>query len=152
ASDYIDVLDSHGDRHRYAIVWQTISVNSSFGQSGVTEWSNTVQVVQEIDLPDGTKYQFTYDQGTTAGHYGVMTGMTLPTTGQVSYTYTTFADAYGNRYRRVTGRTTSGTGITSGTWSYTPQVLTSCAVGGVNCTQKVTVTNPSADATVYTFN
>jgi RHS repeat-associated protein len=152
SSDYIDVLNSHGDRHRYTVVWQTIGVNTNFGQVGVAEWSNTIQVIQEIDLPDGTKYQFTYDQGTTSGHYGVLTSMTLPTGGQISYSYTTFPDSYSNRYRRINGRTTSGAGITGGTWSYIPLVLTTCPVGQVNCGQKVTVTTPSNDATVYTFN
>src|SRR6266852_5046823 len=151
-SDYVDVLDSHGDRHRYTVVWETINVNTNFGQLYTTEYSGTISVIQEIDLPDGTKYQFSYDQGTSAGHFGSLTGMTLPTGGQIAYSYTTFADSYGLRYRRISGRTTSGTGITGGTWFYTPQVIRTCTSAGVHCQQKVTLTTPGGNDTVYTFN
>jgi RHS repeat-associated protein len=151
-SDYVDVSDSHGDRHRYTVVWQSIDVNTNFSELNFIEYSGTISVIQEIDLPDGTKYQFAYDSGTTAGHYGTLTSMTLPTGGQVIYTYTTFADSWGSKYRWLNGRTTSGTGITGGNWSYVPQVITTCPPPTVNCGQKVTVTTPSNDSTVYTFN
>ncbi len=151
-SDYVDVLDSHGDTHRYTVVWETINVNTNFADGITAEYSGTISVLQEIDLPDGTKYQFNYDSGTTSGHYGTLTSMTLPTGGLITYSYTTFADSYGNRYRRISGRTTSGTGITGGTWSYTPQVITTCPGSGTNCQQKVTLTTPGGNDTVYTFN
>ncbi len=70
-----DVLDSRGSTQRYTVIFQTISVNTNFLQPNTTEYSGTLTVVQEIDLPDGTKYQFTYDSGTTPGHFGTMTSM-----------------------------------------------------------------------------
>ena len=71
--------------------------------------------------------------------------MTLRTGGQVQYGYTNFADTYGNINRWLSSRTASGT------WSYTPLVLTSCARGTTGCQQQVTFSKPSGDQTVYTF-
>ncbi|MGB7023091.1 MAG: hypothetical protein WBD73_04765, partial [Candidatus Acidiferrales bacterium] len=39
----------------------------------------------------------------------------------------------------------------SGTWTYSPQVISTCSSTQVGCQQKVTVTKPSRDYTVYTF-
>src|SRR6266568_1364805 len=146
-----DVLDSRGSTQRYTVIFQTISVNTNFLQPNTTEYSGTLTVVQEIDLPDGTKYQFTYDSGTTPGHFGTMTSMTLPTGGQISYGYANFADVYNNRSLWLSSRSTSGPGITSGTWFYTPQVVPGCAPTFQNCQHKVTLTTPGNDDTVYTF-
>jgi len=124
----------------------TISVSTNFGVSGVSEYSGMITVVTEIDLPDGTKYSFGYDSGTTAGHYGLLTSMTLPTGGNITYSWTLFTDSYGKTYRWISGRTTP-----DGSWTYTPQVVTSCTSGQVDCQQKVTVLRPSGDNEVYTF-
>lgn len=122
-------------------LWANVNAATSFGVSGVTEFSGTVYVIQTITLPDGTHtYQFGYDS------YGELSSMTLPTGGQVTFTYTNFTDGYGNVNRWVTGYTADG-----GTWSYTPKVLTTCPSGGQNCKQQVTVTKPSGDSAVYTF-
>ncbi len=47
-----------------------------------------MEAISSITLPDGRTYQFSYDQGSSPGHYGTMTGMTLPTGGQVNFSYT----------------------------------------------------------------
>jgi RHS repeat-associated protein len=138
-----DVLNSQGTSSRYTITTQSISVKSSFGQSGFTEYTGSITVVQSILLPDSTTYQFSYDSGTTAGHYGTLTGITLPTGGPISYGYTTYLDSQGSKYRWVSSRSSGG-----GNWSYTPAIVTSCALG---CQQKVTVLRPSGDNTIYVF-
>jgi YD repeat-containing protein len=71
--------------------------------------------------------------------------MTLRTGGQVQYGYTNFSDAYGNINRWLNSRTASGT------WSYTPLVLTTCTPGTTGCQQQVTMSKPSGDQIVYTF-
>jgi len=147
SNDTITVLDAQGGTQSYTVVWETINVNTNFGV--YTQYFGTISVIQEIDLPDGTKYQFSYDSGTSAGHYGLLTSMILPTGGTISYSYTNFTDAMGMIYRWISGRTTSGTGITGGTWSYTPAVISSCSSA---CTQQVKVTTPSGDDSVYSFN
>jgi RHS repeat-associated protein len=141
---YYDILDSRNlnPRPRITVTTTTINVNTAFGQSGFTEYAGTLTVIQSVSLPDGHSYTFDYDSGTTAGKYGLLKTITLPTGGQVAYTHTTFSDAYGNKNRWVNTRAAGGT------WTYTPAVITSC---GTSCSQKVTVTPPNQDEAVYTF-
>jgi RHS repeat-associated protein len=141
-----DILNSQGTTSRTTVTTASISVHTNFGQSGVTEYSGSITVVQSVQLPDGTSYQFGYDSGTSAGHFGQLISITLPTTGQITYGYTTFQDAFGNKGSWVSSRTSGG-----GNWAYTPSVMTTCPPGVVGCLQKVTVTKPSTDTTVYTF-
>jgi RHS repeat-associated protein len=145
-----NVENAEGGTSTFTVKLGTINVNTSFGQSGVLEYSGAITAVNEIDLPDNTKYTFTYDSGTTGGHYGLLTSMTLPTGGQITYSFANFADAYGNKSRWITHRTTpdSSTG-----WSYGgPSVVGSgCTAGQVDCQQTVTATKPNGDYTIYTF-
>jgi RHS repeat-associated protein len=146
------VLNSQGTTSPFVVTTETIPVSTAFGQSGVTEYASTapstdyLTVISEIALPDGTSYQFTYDQGLTSGHYGVLTGMTLPTGGAVSYTYGNFKDAYGNQ--NLWAASSAWGGATGGTWSFAPIVLSACPTG---CTQQMTEIGPSGEKSVYAF-
>lgn len=143
---HYDVLNSQGTTSRFTVTTATINVNTSFAQSGVTEYSGTLTVVQSLALPDGSSYSFDYDDGAAPGKYGLLETVTLNTGGQVQYTYTTFSDAYGNANRWVNTRTALG-----GTWSYTPTVISTCTAGTVGCQQRVTLAKPSGDESVTTF-
>src|SRR5271157_5970007 len=73
-----------------SIKYLSYNIKTNFGCSGVTEYSaSNVSLVSEIDLPDGTKYSFTYEP--TVGNSGYVTGriasVTLPTGGTITYTY-----------------------------------------------------------------
>jgi YD repeat-containing protein len=155
-----DVANSQGGTSRYTATMASIPVISHFGQSGVTEctFNCAVYVIQSLALPDGTSFNFKYDCDSStgiaacsspvgqAGYYGELTSVTLPTGGQITYGWTTFFDSYGNAARWVNSRTSAG-----GTWTYTPQVVSTCTQTQVGCQQKVTVTKPFGDSTVYTF-
>ena len=74
----------------YTMKYASHTVQTNFGCSSIAEFSlANVPLVSEIDLPDGTKYTFTYEQ--TPGNSGAVTGRlisyTLPTGGSISYTY-----------------------------------------------------------------
>ncbi|MGB6429253.1 MAG: hypothetical protein WBF06_01610 [Candidatus Acidiferrales bacterium] len=74
------------------IQMETIQVSTNFpawvgGFNGTTQFTGPMMVVQSITLPDGRSYQFGYDGGTSPGDYGQMTSMTLPTGGEVGFTY-----------------------------------------------------------------
>jgi RHS repeat-associated protein len=74
----------------YTMKFTSQTVRTNFGCSGVSEYGPTAQnLVSEIDLPDGTKYLFTYES--TPGYSGDVTGrlasVTLPTGGTISYFY-----------------------------------------------------------------
>ena len=134
------VLNSQGQTSNYVVTTTSISVSTAFNQPGITEYSGPLTVIQRITLPDNTFYQFGYDS------YGELNSITLPTGGQIAYGYTNYTDSFGNIARWATSRVSGG-----GTWSYTPAVITTCGSGQVGCQQKVTVTKPSTDTTVYTF-
>jgi len=136
---YYSVLNSQGSTSPYTVTTESIPVHTAFGKSGVTEYSGNITVWQSIQLPDGTKYEFTYDSGSTAGHYGELTGVTLPTGGQLSYSYGNFTDASGNENSWLENWSDG-----SGTWTLSPS-----ASSGVN---QVTMKKPSGDQVVYSFN
>lgn len=166
----ITVPNSQG-MAQYTPTWASINVKTNFNQANVDEfqvgyagdaWPLTV--LQSVTLPDaaGSTYSFTYDcdktdpsntpgvcssQGGQAAYYGVITGITLPTGGTVSYSYNTFQDAYGNKSLWVTSHSSA-----SGNWSYSgPQVLSTCTGSQpVNCQQKSTITSPTG-TTEYTY-
>src|SRR5207248_2454232 len=120
--------------------YTNISVSTSFGQSGVTEYTGSISVLSSVQLPNGTSYGFNYDG------YGELASIALPSGGLVSYGYTNFSDSYGQMNRWMSSRTTIG-----GVWSYTPSVITTCSGGSQNCQQKVAVTKPNNDSVQYTF-
>jgi RHS repeat-associated protein len=97
--------------------------------------------LQSIVLPNGTSYSFTYNDGC-----GELTGMTLPTGGQVTYTYANFTDMFNNIGRWITSRTVNGN-----TWLFPPS-SPSCDSTLTLCQQLVTVTSPLGDDSVYTFS
>ena len=146
----LQLLNSQGSRSNYRVNLELIPVHTDFYGGSGSDYNGNVETVQSIQLPDGTSYSFTYDQGTDVGHYGELTSIMLPTGGQINYSYITYNDPYGQIYRWVNGRSTP-----DGTWSYSPQALQSpCAYSQtyyVNCNTQVTVTKPSGDQTVYTF-
>src|SRR5258708_1629416 len=72
---------SDGSNQTYTINCQNYSISS--GTSTTTElWPSS------LVLPDGTHYSFSYDTGTSGTHLGGLTGVTLPTGGQLQFGYT----------------------------------------------------------------
>ena len=136
-----DILNSKGSTSRVTVMTETISVHTAFNQPSKTEYSGTLTVIQSIQLPDGTYYQFGYDSGSTAGHYGEVTSVTLPTSGQATYAYSVFQDAGGSYNHWLSQHTRAG-----GTWTYTPG-----NVNTTNKTQSLTVLKPSGDQKYYSF-
>lgn len=137
-----DFLNSQGtSRSRVTLTTTSIPVHTNFGQQYLTEFSGTLPtVLQSITLPDMSTYQFAYDSGSTAGHYGEITGITLPTGGTVSYGYTVYQDEMNNKHHWVSQRTSGGH-----TWTYNLNNVV------VWTSHKVTVTEPSGDSKTYSF-
>lgn len=142
------VANSAGSTYPIVVTTESIPVNTAFGLSGVTEYSGNITVIQKIALPDGSTYQFGYDQGSTGAHYGLLTSMTLPTGGEITYAHSVFQDAYGIKNLFIESRTSGG-----GTWTYTPLVTASSCP--TSCAQQVTVGKPndfgSSDNEVHSF-
>jgi RHS repeat-associated protein len=148
---YYDVLAPNGTinnnavRVRYTVTSAPIQVQTNFQQSGVTcEWpcaggTGTLTPVQNIQLPDGGSFAFTYDS------YGEITSVTLPTGGTIHYGWTNFQDSYQNKNRWLTSRTVGSDPATT----FTPSVITQCSSNGTGCKEKVVVHKPSGDETAY---
>jgi RHS repeat-associated protein len=137
-----DVLNSQGGstRSRWIVTTESIAVHTAFGGTGV-QYQGNITVTQSIKAPDGTSYSFTYDSGTTSGHFGELTGITLPNGGQISYGYTVYTDALNITNHWVSKHISGG-----GTTTYTLG-----SVNTSNYTQSVTVTKPSGDYKVYAY-
>jgi hypothetical protein len=123
---------------------QTIKTN--FGCSGITEYTaSSVPLVSEIDLPDTTKYLFTYEP--TPGSPGDVTGrlasVTLPTGGEITYTYSGGSNGIvcADGSTATLTRTTPDTGANS--WTY--------AHSETGTAWTTTITDPQSNKTVLNF-
>jgi RHS repeat-associated protein len=136
----------------------SINVNTNFHALDSLDFdvSGSINVISAINLPDGTSYTFGYDSGTSSGHYGQLTSMTLPTLATISYTYSNIVDSeyYNTTRKHITrGIYTRTTPDSSTPWTYTPAVVTACSASKhTDCIQTFTVVKPNGDNTVYTFD
>jgi RHS repeat-associated protein len=150
----LGVLNSTGARSNYTIALESVNVYTDFAASGSGHADNqgTLTEFQSIGLPDGTSYSFGYDSGTTQGHYGLLTSMTLPTGGQITYSYANFDDSEADVLGKHVTRAISARATPDGTWTYTPSVLVQCYTNTeITCQQQMTVADPSGNNAVYAF-
>ena len=145
-STYYDVLGVGGSRNRYTVTMETISFSTSFSETDVNEDTGSFQAIQSITLPDGSAYSFTYDSGTSSGHYGELTSMTLPTGGTIVYSWANFLDSFNNQNRWLQSVAKDG-----GTTTFTPSVVSKCS-SSQGCQENVTVLSPGQNDTVYAFS
>ena len=86
---YGNLLDELGRRvvppNGFSVSTNNIQVGTDFGfEPGTLDYDGPLDVLTGITLQNGRQYSFTYDEG-LHGHYGVMTSMTLPTGGTISF-------------------------------------------------------------------
>jgi len=120
---------STGANVSYTMKYGSYTVQTNFGCAGISENGpfTSVPLVNEIDLPDGSKYAFSYE--TTLGFSGSVTGriasITLPTGGTIQYTYT------GGSSGHITCADGSASGLTrqtpDGMWTYARTIGTGYA-------------------------
>ena len=139
-----------GAAAKYTMKFATYSVRTNFGCGSVTDYgkngTTTANLVTEIDLPDNSKYTFSYEQ--TPGYSTYTTGrlvsVALPTGGTISYTYTGANNGITCMDGSAAGlhRTTPDTG--SNYWSYS-------RTAGSGAAYTTTVTDPQGDVTTIQF-
>ena len=123
--------NTQGTNSTFTATTSAITVSTTFGQTGTSEYSGSITAITKITLPDGTYYQFGYDSG-----FGLLNSVTLPTGAAIPYSFTTFTDAYNSKYRWVNTRNTP-----DGPWTFTSTVLVQCtSTTQYNCQQQFTVT------------
>jgi len=80
-----------GASAKYTVKYTAFTVRTNFGCANISEFPATSEnLVSEIDLPDGSKYSFTYEAtpGFSADVTGRLASVTFPTGGTISYSYT----------------------------------------------------------------
>ena len=117
-SEKFTYTDTQGSPEAITVNYTQYTVQTNFGCSGIGEYGPTpTSLVSSITLPDGTGYQFTYEQ--TPGYPGSVTGriasVTLPTGGTITYTYTGSNDGINCSDGSTMGLTRS---ISGSTWTY----------------------------------
>jgi YD repeat-containing protein len=147
------VLNSQGGTSSFVVTWESVPVSTSFGQPGVTECNSScaIAAIESIALPDGTSYQFTYDQGSTGTHYGTLTAVILPTGGTYTYIYENFKDAWNNQNMYLERAESEAVHRgTYGTWTFAPSVISNACP--TTCSQSTSVTAPSGAVQSFTFD
>ena len=116
-----NLYDSTGTQRSYVLHWIEVPISTSFGTGPQEDNSTTYQpaptlnVISEIDLPNGQKYTFSYESG-----YGLLNQITLPDGGTVQYVYSNYTDTsdiYNTGTRRYVSARTETIGGTSSTWN-----------------------------------
>jgi RHS repeat-associated protein len=134
-----------GTNVSYTVKYGSYNVTTSFGCSGVAEYTATaVSLVSEIDLPDGTKYLFSYEDtvpGNSSTTTGRLASVQLPTGGTISYKYTG-----SNNGIECSDGSAAGLSRTTpdGEWQY-------ARVAGSGNAWTTTITDPSNNQTVLNF-
>jgi RHS repeat-associated protein len=120
--------DSAGNQQKTRIERIGVHVCTNFGQGDTIENCGSLGVTRKIDLPNGLAYQFTYDTGTTPGHYGELIRIDLPSGGYIRYEYAPISSAFSiyNTIRAITKRAVSadGTAASEKAWTYLYQLQT----------------------------
>lgn len=122
-TDTYTYTNAQGQQESVKVVSQPQTVRTNFGCSGVYESGPTMTaLVSEIDLPDGTKYTFSYEQ--TPGYSGDVTGrlsqLTLPTGGYITYSYSGGSNGINcsDGSTPTLTRTINDNNSNSSTWTY----------------------------------
>lgn len=132
-----------GANASYTMKYTAYTVKTNFGCSSIAEYGPTSNnLVSEIDLPDNSKYTFSYE--TTPGYSGDVTGrlyqVTLPTGGTITYTYS----GGNNGINCSEGSTATLTRATPDTWTY-------AQVKGSGAASTTTITDPQSNVTTIQF-
>ena len=122
---------------QFKFCYASVSIATSLGGSGNTEYSYSATFLTRIILPDGTTWQFDYNG------YGDIQEIHLPLGGTITYTYTTTDDQTisGQKIRTVATRTLND-GTSSPEWTY------AINIGGSSSGS--TTTDPDGNDTAYT--
>ena len=138
-----------GANASYTVKYGTYTVQTNFGCSGINDMGATQEyLVSEIDLPDRTKYTFTYEP--TYQHSGSITGrlasVTLPTGGSITYSYgsggTNGIECADGSAKTLT-RTLSDGASWSAQWAYTRLISGTAS--------ETTVTAPDSTQAIMQF-
>ncbi len=126
----------------YATVnYSSFSILTNFQCSGVSQYSGSANLVSSIALPDGSSYQFSYEKN-GAYYTGRLASVTLPTGGQIQYTYTGSHSGFVCADGTIAGLTRQ---TPDGTWTY-------ARVQGTGAAWTTTVSDPMSPSNQTVIN
>ena len=149
-----EFLDGNGNYQTITAKYQSYSIKTNFGCSGIIEHTATAYLPYELDIPSpvsGTLvYTFTYEQtpGLTGYYSGRLQQVTLPTGGYYKYTYNGINDGINcsdGTTMRMSRLVSDGTN--SASWTFVRNASSQTTV-----TTPMLADTPNANDTVYTFN
>jgi RHS repeat-associated protein len=150
--------DSTGTPQTITINWGSYYTNPNFPitQNGEQNQPSLVGFVTSVVLPNGDKWQMSYDPDSTGHTYGELTKITYPTGGYTKYDYAFVGRASGdgsgaNNLRQVIAKHVckSYTGSCSTTDDTAITPTASSYIGGNSAS---TVIDPLGNKTAYTFS
>jgi RHS repeat-associated protein len=143
---------SDGASQVFTISNQTVPVCTNFGV--YYDFCGSLTLLSSISLPNGTQYSFTYDSGSTPGHYGVLTGVTLPTGGQITYSHTLLQSSFESTKRLHVSSATESGGTRNFSYTFVGSYSTSTrkVVGTVTGSPRFDIATATTvnDKTVFT--
>ncbi len=129
-----DLPSINNTTSRITLCYANVNISTNFGVSGVHEASGTYLLLQNVILPNGKQWSFSYNS------YGDLTNITNPLGGSVAYEWDTFQFCSG-RSRALTSRTVNdNTGAHR--WGY-------AWTAGTTSNPTVVVTDPDLNDSRY---
>jgi hypothetical protein len=116
--------DTSGNSRTVTMSYQTYTVQTAFGCSGIAEYGPTSQsLVSSISFPDGSAYNFTYEAtpGVSGNVTGRLAGIELPQGGTIQYSYSGGSNGIECADGSAAGLTrtlNSNSGSAASTWTY----------------------------------
>jgi RHS repeat-associated protein len=146
--------DTTGTYQIVTLKEQSYSIKTNFGCSGVAEYTGSISLPYEMDLPNSQKYLFTYESYTSAGntyYTGRLKQVTLPTGGSYTYTY---SGANGGINCADGSILNMSRAISDGTNSYSTQFARTGSTGNwtTTITYPVMPYDSAQNNAAYTFN
>lgn len=137
--------NSSGGNSTVTAGYTSYTVQTNFGCSGIAEYLAAASLLTSLTLPDGTQYLFTYEQTPGYGSSyttGRIASVTMPTTGEILYSYTGGSNGITCSDGSAAGLTRtlqSAPPATDGIWTYARSGNTT------------TVTDPAGNQTAIQF-
>ncbi|HET6841442.1 MAG TPA: RHS repeat-associated core domain-containing protein [Candidatus Angelobacter sp.] len=142
--------NSSGGNSVITAKYTSFTIQTNFGCSGTAEYSAAGNLISSLTLADGTQYQFAYEQtpGQDATHTtGRIASVTLPSTGQILYSYTggnNGISCLDGTTPTLTRTLKSAPPATEGVWTYTRSLSGS--------TWNTTITDPANNQSALQFD
>jgi YD repeat-containing protein len=127
----------------YTWHYTQIPICTYFNNQSSNQYCGNINMPDSLTLPTGAQYKFSYDTGTSSGHYGTLTGITLPTGAHLSYSYVAnnrWTNLYSANY--VLPHTASD-GVGTTTFNFSSSSYSNASVN---------ITDPGNDTVTYTSN